>query len=158
QATLQQLIDRHAVLRTSFNLSDYSEPLQLIHEEVAVPLEFADLRALSAAEQEEVISDWLAAEKQLRFDWRQAPLLRFHVHRRAEDAFQFSFSFHHAILDGWSVATMLTGLFNAYAARDSEAGASAAVVSASYRDFVAAERAMLNSEAAREYWRTMLSE
>src|SRR6185312_13116636 len=33
RATLQQLIDLHPVLRTSFNLSEFSEPLQLVHEE-----------------------------------------------------------------------------------------------------------------------------
>ena len=102
QATLQQLIDLHPVLRTSFNLSDFSEPLQLVHEEVAVPLRIGDLRALSPTEQEEYLAQWLAAEKRHRFDWRQAPLLRFQIERRSEESFQFSFSFHHAILDGWS--------------------------------------------------------
>ena len=48
QATLQQLINLHPVLRTSFNLSDFSEPLQLVHEEVAVPLRIGDLRCAVA--------------------------------------------------------------------------------------------------------------
>ena len=71
RATLQQLIDLHPVLRTSFNLSDFSEPLQLVHQEVAVPLQIGDLRSLSPTEQEEYLAQWLAAEKRNRFDWRQ---------------------------------------------------------------------------------------
>jgi non-ribosomal peptide synthetase component F len=147
------------VLRTSFNLSDFSEPLQLVHQEVAVPLRIGDLRALSQAEQEEYLAQWLVTEKQHSFDWRQAPLLRFQIDRRSEESFQFSFSFHHAILDGWSVATMLTELFNVYAAVvQRESRASAAPDSASFRDFVAAERAILESDEARQYWTTMLSD
>jgi amino acid adenylation domain-containing protein len=156
-ATLQQLIDLHPVLRTSFNLSDFSEPIQLVHEKVTVPLRIGDLRSLSQTEQEEFVASWIAAEKTHRFDWRNTPLIRFQIDRRDEESFQFSFSFHHAILDGWSVATMLTELFKAYAPRmQREDRASEAPPGAAFRDFVAAERAILNSEAAQHYWTTML--
>ena len=158
QAALQQLIDLHPVLRTSFNLSDFSEPLQLVHQEVAVPLRIGDLRRLSPTEQEEYLAQWLAAEKRHRFDWRNAPLLRFQIERRSEESFQFSFSFHHAILDGWSVATMLTELFNVYSVQQTDERSSEAPLGASFRDFVAAERAILESEEARQYWSTMLSD
>ena len=155
RAALQRMIDLHPVLRTSFNLSDFSEPLQLVHEQVAVPLRIGDLRGLSPAEQEEYLAEWLATEKQHRFDWRNPPLLRFQVDRRSADSFQFSFSFHHAILDGWSVATMLTELFNDYSVVQTD---DRAPLSASFRDFVAAEQDALESAEARQYWTTVLSE
>ena len=158
QAALQQLSNLHPVLRTSFNLSDFSEPLQLVHEETAVPLRIGDLRSLPPGEQEEYLAQWLGAEKQHRFDWRQAPLLRFQIERRSEESFQFSFSFHHAILDGWSVATMLTELFNVYSVLQTDESENEAPLGVSFRDFVAAERAIVNSDEARHYWATMLSE
>jgi amino acid adenylation domain-containing protein len=158
QATLQQLIDLHPVLRTSFNLKDFSEPLQLVHENVAVPLRIGDLRSLSQTEQEKFLAEWMAAEKQHRFDWDTAPLIRFQIDRRDEESFQFSFSYHHALLDGWSFATMLTELFNVYSVMLREGRVSAAPVRASFRDFVAAERAIVNSEEARHFWMTMLGD
>jgi amino acid adenylation domain-containing protein len=158
RATLQQLIDLHPVLRTSFNLSDFSEPLQLVHEEVAVPLRIGEVRGLSESEQEAFVAEWVAAEKQQRFDWSHAPLLRFQIDRRSEESFQFSLSFHHAILDGWSLATMLAELFNLYSVMQTDGRVSAAPVSAPFRDFVAAEQAILNSEEARGYWSSMLSD
>ena len=159
QATLHQLLELHPVLRTSFNLSDFSEPLQLVHEEVEVPLRIEDLRSLTPTEQEEYVAEWLAAEKRHHFDWRKAPLLRFQIDRRDEESFQFSFSFHHAILDGWSLATMLTELFNVYASvLQGDERPTNAPLSSSFRDFVAAEQAVLNSAEARQYWTTMLSE
>ncbi|HEU5131754.1 MAG TPA: condensation domain-containing protein, partial [Pyrinomonadaceae bacterium] len=158
QAALQQLIDLHPVLRTSFNLSDFSEPLQLVHQEVDVPLRIGDLRSLSSTEQEEYLAQWLATERRHRFDWRQAPVLRFQIERRSEESFQFSFSFHHAILDGWSVATMLTELFKIYSVLQTGERSSEAPISASFRDFVAVERMAVNSDEAREYWANILSE
>jgi amino acid adenylation domain-containing protein len=158
RATMQQLIDLHPVLRTSFNLSDFSEPVQLVHEEVAVPLRMGDLRALSQTEQEAFVAEWMAADKRQGFDWDNAPLLRFQIDRRSEESLQFSFSFHHAILDGWSVATMLAELFDTYSVMQTEERASIAPLGTSFREFVAAEQAVLNSEEARQYWTRMLTE
>jgi aryl carrier-like protein len=159
QAALRQLLERHPVLRTSFNLSDFSEPLQLVHEEVETPLRIGDLRSLTPVEQKEPVAQWLAAEKRHHFDWRKAPLLRFQIDRRDEESFQFSVSFHHAILDGWSLATMLTELFNLYASvLQGDKHRTSAPLSSSFRDFVAAEQAALNSAEARQYWTEMLSD
>jgi amino acid adenylation domain-containing protein len=153
RAALRQLADRHPVLRTSFNLSDFGEPLQLVHRAADVPLEDEDLRRLSHAEQEEALAGWMAAEKRYRFDWRKAPLLRLHVHRRTEESFQLSLSFHHAILDGWSVAALLTELFQRHRAlAGAEAAAAEPPLAASFSDFVAAEREASASEGARQYW------
>ncbi|MGH9823071.1 MAG: non-ribosomal peptide synthetase, partial [Blastocatellia bacterium] len=46
QVAVARVVGRHAVLRTSFNMSDYSEPLQLVHAQAEVPLEFSDLSSL----------------------------------------------------------------------------------------------------------------
>jgi amino acid adenylation domain-containing protein len=158
RVTMQQLFDLHPVLRTSFNLSDFSEPLQLVHQEVAVPLRIGDLRSLPATEQEDYVAQWVAAERQDPFDWRKAPLLHFQVDRRSDETFQFSFSCHHAVLDGWSVATMLTELFNVHSSViQGHERASTAPLGTAFRDFVAAEQAVLKSEEAQQYWTTMFS-
>ncbi|HEX9944091.1 MAG TPA: condensation domain-containing protein, partial [Thermoanaerobaculia bacterium] len=98
ELALQRLSKRHPLLRTSFDLASYSEPLQLVHREVRIPLEVDDLRHLDAAGQEEALDRWFAAERHRLFDWRRPPLLRFHVHIRGERRFQLSWSEHHAIL------------------------------------------------------------
>src|SRR6266705_3975762 len=48
EEAIQQLAARHAVLRTSFDLSNFSEPLQLVHRAVQIPLQVEDLRYLSS--------------------------------------------------------------------------------------------------------------
>ena len=154
---LQHLMDKHAVLRTSFDLTSYSQPLQLVHRKLDLPLSFEDLRDLSFVEQDQTIRAWIEIEKKRKLNWEQPPLLSFHVHRRNEEHFQFTLSFHHAILDGWSVASMLTELFQNYTSLlsggsldDDDAPP------ATFRDFVALEQASLNSNEARQFWLDLL--
>ncbi len=110
----QLVSNRHPVLRTRFDLTGFSEPLQLVVREVEVPVAFEDLRHLSADEQGERVAAYMQEEKRHRFDWRQAPLFRLKVHRRGEQEIQVTVTFHHAILDGWSLASMLTEMFQLY--------------------------------------------
>ncbi|MBM4090487.1 MAG: amino acid adenylation domain-containing protein, partial [Planctomycetes bacterium] len=117
RASLLEVMGRHAVLRTRFDLTRYSQPLQLVEREVAVPLSVEDLTRLSADEQTARVRAWLEDEKGRTFDWTTAPLWRLQVHRLATDRFQLSLSFHHAIADGWSVATLLAELFGSYGRR-----------------------------------------
>lgn len=46
---VQQLIDRHAVLRTSFHMHGFSQPLQLVQRHVVAPLTIEDWRDLDEA-------------------------------------------------------------------------------------------------------------
>ncbi len=153
RTALAQLAAHHPLLRTSFDMGSFSEPLQLVHRGVEVPLAITDLRHLSAAAQDAAIASWTEAEKRRPFDWRRPPLLRAEVHQRGEGSFQFSFGFHHAILDGWSLASMLSELFRQYLVLTAqEAETNGAPPVASYRDFVAAERWTLRSEESRRFW------
>ncbi|HEX6291078.1 MAG TPA: amino acid adenylation domain-containing protein [Herpetosiphonaceae bacterium] len=155
---IEQLGARHPLLRTSFDLSSFSEPLQLVHRQAAIPLEVVDLRGLSSHEQAAAVKAWLEAEKQRPFDWTQPPLLRFQVHRRSDAAFELALSFHHAILDGWSVASLLMDLFQLYFAGLGQGPEPVPPPQAQFRDAVALERAVLQSEAARRYWRETLAD
>jgi amino acid adenylation domain-containing protein len=151
---LLRLASRHPLLRTSFHLSGFSEPLQLVHRDACIPLEVDDLQGLSADEQEAEIERWFDQERRRHFDWQTPPLLRFHIHVCGADDFQLSWSEHHAILDGWSVAAMTTELSQDYFAlrRHDEAAEEPAAPASLYRDFVAQERRTLALEEARRFW------
>ncbi len=156
RSALAGLMARHAVLRTAFDLASYSQPLQLVHPRVDPPLETADLRHLGLAEQERAVAELIAAEKSRRFDWARPPLFRFHLARRAEDRFQLTFTHHHAILDGWSVATLLTGLVRAWTAGGELPGED--LPGAPFRSYVAAELALLEPGPAARYWEEKLAD
>lgn len=151
-------VRRHPSLRCSFDLTHYSEPLQLVHREVNVPVERAkDLSALDPAAQDETIRGWIELAKFTRFDPAVPPLLRFAVHRRGAALFQLSVVEHHVVLDGWSDVRMLEEVLAHYRARRSGEELWLPEVASTYRDFVAAERRALADEASCEYWSTLLA-
>lgn len=149
---VQHLANRHPVLRTSFDLNNFSEPLQLVHKTVSVPCQLEDVRHLCATQQEEILACWFEAEKNNKFDCTIAPLLRFQIHRRSEDTFQFSFTEHHAILDGWSVASMLTELFEHYFFLLGRESPIEPPPANAFRNFVALQKQALQSQECQRYW------
>jgi amino acid adenylation domain-containing protein len=157
QSALDQMASRHEMLRTSFTLNGFSEPLQLVYQTTRLPLRVEDLRHLSPSEQQRRIAEWIKSEMRRRFDWTKAPLLRFHVHVRGDDSTQFTMS--EPFLDGWSVASFCTELFERYfALLNGRPVPIEPPLSASYRDFVTLEREALESERCRSYWTATLAD
>lgn len=157
QMAIQQLVNRHPVLRTSFDLSNYSEPLQLVHQQVIISLPLEDLCHLNADEQEQVLTTKLETEKLHKFNWQYPPLVRFYIYRRSENTFQFGFTEHHTILDGWSVATMLTELFeNYFSLLNGEAITIQAAPAIAFRNFVSLQQKALKSPKNQQYWQQKL--
>ncbi|MFB0846531.1 amino acid adenylation domain-containing protein [Paenibacillus oleatilyticus] len=149
----QLLANRHAILRTSFDFVNYSIPLQLIQHHVEVPVIVDSICMLTSEEQEEKLRQWRSVQRMTGFDWSQAPLFRFYIHYRSEDTFQLSLVFHHSILDGWSVSAMLTELFKLYTTLmqgDNQAIPSSASIE--FRDYIAEENRVLQSQDTSNYW------
>ncbi|MEH2447421.1 MAG: amino acid adenylation domain-containing protein [Nostoc sp.] len=150
---IQQLLASHPVLRTSFNLTDFSEPLQLVHQTVNIPWQVEDLCHLSLTEQEKAMAFLIENEKKRHFDWTNPPLLRIQIHLRTRETFQFTLSFHHAILDGWSLGLTLTELLERYFCLLKEQVSLPLLPPAStFQDFVALQQKALKSEEFRQYW------
>jgi len=154
---IDRIVEQHQVLRTSFHLQGFSEPLQLVHRSVRVPVSEDDLRRLEPGEQERLVSEWLEIEKIRPFDWSNAPLLRVHVHRYTDATFQFTFTSHHSILDGWSDSIVFAELFKRYVALlKGEPEPETLPPSIPYREFVWLERQALASEESRGFWKDKL--
>ncbi|HEY0191496.1 MAG TPA: amino acid adenylation domain-containing protein, partial [Kofleriaceae bacterium] len=149
---LDHVTRMHPALRTSFHWSGFSQPLQVVHERAVLPWQITDLRRVPAAEQDRTISAWLVEERTRGFDIAAAPLFRLHLHRRADDRLQLTASFQHAILDGWSVASLLTELIGMYlgAAPASEPPPRV------FGSLLKLERAAEADPAERAFWRQRL--
>ncbi|WP_031373871.1 non-ribosomal peptide synthetase [Lysobacter antibioticus] len=110
------VVARHPVLRTGFDLGRYSVPLQLVHAQVAPNIDQTDLRGLDEAAQEREVALAIAAIKAKGFALDGPSLIRFTVLRKAEHCIQLVIDAHHAILDGWSMATLQRQVFECYRA------------------------------------------
>ncbi|HEY3579865.1 MAG TPA: condensation domain-containing protein, partial [Pyrinomonadaceae bacterium] len=150
-------VARHPILRTSFELTSYSEPLQLVHESARLDVGVTDIRSLSDEAQGDVLDQFVAAERASGFDLSHAPLLRFHIHRRTDESFQFTLTENHAILDGWSLNSTLSEIFTTYfALLNGQAVVPASSPTVTFRDFVLLERQTLAAEEPRMFWQERL--
>ena len=158
RAALAAMAQRHPILRTGFDLAAQPEPLQLVHAHGALPLQVHDLRSLDADARAGRLAADLAREKAWRFAWNEAPLARCIVHLLEHDVYQFTFSFHDALLDGWSVNAFNSELFQLYQDRLSGKAASVrAAPNPPYRDYVAAERRALAAPDSAAFWDARLA-
>lgn len=103
---LQLVADRHEMLRMRFDLSNFSEAVQIVERSVDTPLTVADHQALDTAELAHRTS-LVINELGRPFDPETAPLLRFHAAAIGPHSFRLTYAYHHALLDGWSAASLL---------------------------------------------------
>lgn len=90
------------------------------------------------------------------FDLSRGPLARFDLFSLQGGESVLLIVVHHLIFDGFSVGVLLNALFTFYKAQLAGVASTAAPSSSGYQDFVAWEKAMLESEEGRahaEFWR-----
>jgi amino acid adenylation domain-containing protein len=155
---VRETVAHHPQLRSCFDLERYDEPLQVVlRPDVAgaVPsLEVVDLTGLPADAQDRAVEEWIEAEKHRPLDLGRPPL-RFRVHLRGEGRVNLAFSFHHLILDGWSVALVVEEIRRRCAGLPAGPAAGAAP-DPGYGTYVALERESARRPADRDSWRAVL--
>jgi amino acid adenylation domain-containing protein len=112
----QQIASRHPIFRTAFVWEGVKQPVQIVHHETRIPLDHQDWRELNEGEQLERLNSLLGQERTRGFDLTQAPLMRISLIRLSDDAYQFVWSQHHLLLDGWSGLFVLREVFAYYEA------------------------------------------
>lgn len=112
----QAVVDRNPVLRTAFLWKDVKETLQVVSGEVKVPFHQEDWRGISQSEQAVKLQDYLEKDRRLGFDLTRAPLLRLTLIRRDVSSSTLVWTFHHLLLDGWSVHRVFREVFLIYEA------------------------------------------
>lgn len=161
QTAIRCTVARHPVLRTAFAMGAYSEPLQLVFnaDALALDINVDDWRGLPEGRQQAQFSAWLELEKSRPFVISQAPLIRFYIHQFSDERFRFTVTEHHAILDGWSLVSMLNEMFSDY--RSLLKGDVRQALPASTNalpQLLLWEREASQSEAHRRYWREKLAD
>jgi amino acid adenylation domain-containing protein len=156
RAAVAQVVAANPVLRGSFLLDGPPEPLLVIHQHAKVDCEFVDLREIGAGDHADWLARWAAVERNAPLDWSAPGLLRFFVHRVSDGESVLSLSVHHAILDGWSVAMLVTELFIAYDRIRNDRPPGKKADHDILRRYAQLERAAERDRGHREFWREYL--
>ncbi|MBW4431905.1 MAG: non-ribosomal peptide synthetase [Pelatocladus maniniholoensis HA4357-MV3] len=112
----QKIVDRHAIWRTAFYWEDIDNPLQVVYKTVKISLNQYDWCGIEQAEQEERLKSFYDSDRKLYFDLSQPCLMRITLIRLAHDYYEFVWSTHHIVTDGWSSAIILDEFLQIYEA------------------------------------------
>src|SRR5215210_4056132 len=153
--TWQEVVDRHSILRTAFVWEETADPVQVVCRRVGAPLESQDWRDLDAAQQERRFAAHLEEDRRRGFELTETPLLRLALVRLGEKSWRFVWSYHHLLLDGWSVALLLRRVFAVYRALTQGERLPLARVRP-YRDYIAWLKAQ-DPAQAEAFWRRTLA-
>ncbi|WP_448320971.1 amino acid adenylation domain-containing protein, partial [Streptomyces sp. CO7] len=151
----QRVTDRTPALRTSVVWEDVPRPLQVVHRDVEVPVTHVDLRDTAPAERARLLRELCERDLARGVDLGTAPLMRLTMVRLPDAELRLVWTSHHLILDGWSLAQVLTEVCEEYAALTTGAE-SRPPVRRPFGDYVRL-LAEQDDGAARDHWRGVLA-
>ncbi|MEU8682738.1 amino acid adenylation domain-containing protein [Streptomyces sp. NPDC048611] len=115
-AAWQHVVDRTPVLRSAVVLHEVPVPLQTVHRSVTLPVTALDWSALTEEERGAALTRLLADDRDRGLALDRAPLLRLTLIRLSPAEVRVVWTFHHVLLDGWSVFQVLSDVFACHAA------------------------------------------
>ncbi|MBU2708896.1 amino acid adenylation domain-containing protein [Zooshikella marina] len=155
QQSWQQLVARHAILRTAFVHLDQAQPLQLVQREVELPWQQVDCRALSAEGYQKEWASLLRSEREALVALDHAPLMRLALVQQADEQYHLIWTHHHALLDGWGVPILIQDLEALYCAHQQGQPAQLSPV-VPYRQYIQWLQQQ-SAESARVFWQDYLA-
>ncbi|MCA1565806.1 MAG: AMP-binding protein, partial [Acidobacteria bacterium] len=154
--TFQILVDRHAMLRTTFTTSR-GEPFQHVHKHCE-----PSFNVESAYEWSDVyLRERLAEEATCAFDLEKGPLFKVKLFSRAPDDHVLLLVVHHIVADMWSLALLLHEFGILYSAEKNARQPALEPLTYQYTDYVRWESEMLagaEGERLKSYWQKHLAD
>ncbi|MGH9765148.1 MAG: condensation domain-containing protein, partial [Blastocatellia bacterium] len=144
------VVARHAIWSTAFVWRDLEEPLQVVLKTVALDFDERDWRCFTDEQQAKRLESLILDDRRSAFDLAAPPLARLILIRLSDETFQFIWSHHHLVSDGWSTALILKEVLACYEALSSSL-APAFTRPRPYRDYIAWLKAKSLSEAEK-FW------
>ena len=159
EQSLNALIERHEVLRTTFEERE-GQPVQVIHPHLMLALPVVDLADMHATRREAQILQLGNEQAQLPFDLARGPLLRTSLLRLGAGEYMLLLTIHHIIFDEWSVGVFLSELAALYQASSTHQPSHVPAPPLQYADYAVWQREWLQEEHVEEhlvYWKEQLA-
>ncbi|WP_217606646.1 non-ribosomal peptide synthetase [Chitinophaga sp. GbtcB8] len=111
---LDELVNRHAMLRTAFVMCELNGVLQVVDKAARPEIAYLDLRRADKHTQARQVKELVNADAVQDFEFESAPLLRVKLIHTGDNIYYLIITFHHIILDGWSVPILFYELNRIY--------------------------------------------
>ncbi|MCR8843449.1 amino acid adenylation domain-containing protein [Paenibacillus sp. SC116] len=155
EKSLEQLTQRHDVLRTNFYAGWNGQAIQVVFQNSRIRFCYEDLRTVDEHGRQHHFDKLVVADRVKGFDLSQDELMRMSVVRTGETTYQFIWSFHHILMDGWCLFIVANEVFSIYEAilQNKEPALGKAWPYRQYFEWLAQQ----DSEAAGQYWANYLA-
>ncbi|AIG26727.1 amino acid adenylation domain-containing protein [Brevibacillus laterosporus] len=157
QKAVSLLVKKHSILRTTFNLQDFPEPIQIVHKQEAFHLDLQHMDITNEHDQEMAINHYLSEDRKVPFALDK-PLWKLRIFTISNEEHVLCMIFHHAILDGWSVASFITELSNTYTKLRVDDSYLPEWLPHDYEAFILDQMIVKNSPEVRDYWQNELND
>ncbi|MFT5822226.1 MAG: amino acid adenylation domain-containing protein [Crocinitomix sp.] len=157
QCAFDKLVARHAVLRTAFSKEFAGRSLQIVSKTVKSNFTFEKTEgALSIVDKQSYIDSVREKDRNRGFDLASPSQMRLHVVELSKGEYEFIWSHHHILMDGWCVAVLNNDFNQFLQAEVNEAEANLAPV-LPYSNYINWLKSVDQNSTA-EYWGNYLAE
>jgi len=158
--SLDEIVRRHEVLRTTFAVDDQGSVIQIIAPRLPIDLSLVDLGSLLPDDRERLARQLAQAEAVTAFDLARDPMLRCHLICLDPERHVLFLNLHHIAGDRWSIGLLVRELVALYRAFSAGAASPLADLPIQYADYAAWQRQRLRGEVLRrgiDFWRRQLA-
>ncbi|SFJ95116.1 condensation domain-containing protein, partial [Thermoflavimicrobium dichotomicum] len=153
---INSIIAKYDIFRTVFLHERLSKPRQVVLAERKLKVDYKDFTDLTEVEQRKQIESFKQQDKERGFDLSKDLLMRFTVIQTQADRYFLIWSFHHILMDGWSLGIVMNELFQLYQQmiHNQSPYVGKAVSYSKYIRWLAEQ----DREKAHNYWKTYLKD
>ena len=112
--TWQQLSERHSILRTVFVWQNLPQPLQVVLRQSTTSWHIEDWRSHSPETQAAKLTELLQRDRKTGFQLSDTSPMRLTLIQLADDRHEVIWSFHHILIDGWSLQLLFRDFLTFY--------------------------------------------
>jgi hypothetical protein len=159
-ASLDRIVARHAILRTSFVSVEGEPQQQVASADAGFTLIEHDLRGLDASVQEAAVTELSLSEARAPFDLATGPLIRGRLLCLSQQEHVLLLTLHHIISDASSIGVLVREVSALYGAFSQEQADPLPPLPIQYADYAVRQRQSLQGEALHkelDYWRHQLN-
>ncbi len=117
EKSLNELVKRHEILRTAFVHKNTPRPLQVVLKDRPMDFYYQDIsHIVDIQEKENFIREFKLKDKKASFDLSLDTLMRTAILQLDQSTYEFIWSFHHILMDGWCLGILNGEFFQIYSA------------------------------------------
>ncbi|KRF09858.1 non-ribosomal peptide synthetase [Paenibacillus sp. Soil787] len=116
EQSFNQLIAENDILRTAFVHQNLQRPRQVVLSKRTIQLHFEQIDHLDESEQQNCIASFISERNAGSYNLAKDVPMHIAVFQTANQEYQFIWSHHHILMDGWGLGIVINRLFQIYEA------------------------------------------